>query len=76
MTKLLLAAAIALMMAPLVHATTLHMFGGGEPSIVRIAEGCGNVARCVRELPSVQHTLWHKSWNHGRLSARMVYRSL
>ena len=42
MTKLLLAGVIALMMAPLAHATTLPILGGGESAIVRVAEGCSN----------------------------------
>ena len=43
MTKLLLAAVIALMMTPLAHATTpLPMPGGAGSAVVRVAEGCGN----------------------------------
>jgi hypothetical protein len=42
MTKLLLAAIIALMMVPLAHATTLPVHGSGASAVVRVAEGCGN----------------------------------
>ena len=42
MTKLLLAAVMALMMAPLTHAMPLPMLGSGGSAVVRVAEGCGN----------------------------------